>query len=102
MCHLTKVCVCYLRCIYRLLTAIKLAAKVVNREINMAGLVDILGAAGNQNVQGEDQQKLDVFANKKFIQVAQQTFSPVSTSMHDAGRQRMVVTAVLVQGETRV
>ncbi|KAL8443855.1 hypothetical protein Emed_006554 [Eimeria media] len=34
----------------------------------MAGLVDILGAAGNQNVQGEDQQKLDVFANKKFIQ----------------------------------
>lgn len=56
---------------FRLLTAIKLAAKVVNREINMAGLVDILGAAGNQNVQGEDQQKLDVFANKKFIQVRQ-------------------------------
>ncbi|CDJ31302.1 fructose-1,6-bisphosphatase, putative [Eimeria mitis] len=52
----------------KLLTAIKLAAKVVNREINMAGLVDILGAAGNQNVQGEDQQKLDVFANRKFIQ----------------------------------
>lgn len=56
-------------CSRRLLTAIKLAAKVVNREINMAGLVDILGAAGNQNVQGEDQQKLDVFANRKFIQV---------------------------------
>ncbi|KAL8435177.1 hypothetical protein ACSSS7_002656 [Eimeria intestinalis] len=36
----------------------------------MAGLVDILGAAGNQNIQGEDQQKLDVFANKKFIQVS--------------------------------
>lgn len=35
----------------------------------MAGLVDILGAAGNQNIQGEDQQKLDVFANRKFIQV---------------------------------
>ncbi|CDJ58847.1 fructose-1,6-bisphosphatase, putative [Eimeria maxima] len=52
----------------KLLTAIKLAAKVVNREINMAGLVDILGAAGNQNIQGEDQQKLDVFANRKFIQ----------------------------------
>ncbi|XP_058515906.1 fructose-1,6-bisphosphatase class 1-like [Ochotona princeps] len=52
----------------RLLTAIKLAAKVVNREINKAGLADILGAAGNQNVQGEEQQKLDVFANHKFIQ----------------------------------
>ncbi|OEH76113.1 hypothetical protein cyc_07005 [Cyclospora cayetanensis] len=52
----------------KLLTAIKLAAKVVNREINMAGLVDILGAAGNQNIQGEDQQKLDIFANRKFIQ----------------------------------
>lgn len=63
------VCVCVR--VFRLLTAIKLAAKVVNREINMAGLVDILGAAGNQNVQGEDQQKLDVFANKKFIQVRQ-------------------------------
>ncbi|PFH38227.1 fructose-bisphospatase II [Besnoitia besnoiti] len=52
----------------RLLTSIKLAAKVVNREINKAGLADILGAAGNQNVQGEEQQKLDVFANQKFIQ----------------------------------
>lgn len=52
----------------RLLTSIKLAAKVVNREINKAGLADILGSAGNQNVQGEDQQKLDVFANQKFIQ----------------------------------
>eukprot|EP00070_Physeter_catodon_P041972 XP_028348866.1 uncharacterized protein LOC114486715 [Physeter catodon] len=52
----------------RLLTAIKLAAKVVNREINKAGLADILGAAGCQNVQGEEQQKLDVFANHKFIQ----------------------------------
>eukprot|EP00922_Rhytidocystis_sp_ex-Travisia-forbesii_P059633 GHVS01088421.1.p1 GENE.GHVS01088421.1~~GHVS01088421.1.p1 ORF type:complete len:415 (+),score=89.80 GHVS01088421.1:131-1246(+) len=51
----------------RLLTAIKLAAKVVNREINKAGLADILGAAGCENVQGEQQQKLDVFANEKFI-----------------------------------
>ena len=63
-----RACCCFV-CMHRLLTAIKLAAKVVNREINMAGLVDILGAAGNQNIQGEDQQKLDVFANRKFIQV---------------------------------
>ena len=51
-----------------LLTAIKLAAKVVNHEVNKAGLVDVLGAAGDTNIQGEDQQKLDVYANEKFIQ----------------------------------
>ncbi|WP_318464942.1 class 1 fructose-bisphosphatase [Photobacterium leiognathi] len=49
-----------------LLGSIKLAAKIVNREINKAGLVDITGAAGDQNVQGEEQQKLDVYANDKF------------------------------------
>lgn len=50
----------------QLLGAIRLAAKVVNREINKAGLVDIVGSAGGENVQGEDQQKLDVYANEKF------------------------------------
>lgn len=49
-----------------LLSAIKLAAKVVNREINKAGLVDITGASGMENVQGEEQQKLDVYANEVF------------------------------------
>ena len=44
-----------------------MAAKVVNHEVNKAGLVDILGAAGDTNIQGEDQQKLDVFANDAFI-----------------------------------
>ena len=51
----------------RLLGAIQLATKVVNREVNKAGLVDIIGAMGNRNVQGEEQQKLDVFANNVFI-----------------------------------
>jgi fructose-1,6-bisphosphatase I len=52
----------------RLLTAIRLAAKFVNREVNKAGLVeDIIGAAGQENVQGEQQQKLDVVANNMFI-----------------------------------
>lgn len=51
----------------RLLTGIRLAAKVVNREVNKAGLVDIIGAEGTINVQGERQQKLDVFANDHFI-----------------------------------
>jgi len=52
----------------RLLRSIRLAAKVVNHEVNKAGLVDILGLHGETNVQGEDQQKLDVYANEKFIQ----------------------------------
>ena len=52
----------------RLINSIRLAAKVVNHEVNKAGLVDILGAAGDVNTQGEDQQKLDVYANHKFIQ----------------------------------
>ncbi len=51
----------------RLLSSIKLAAKVVNHEVNKAGLVDILGAAGETNIQGEDQQKLDVYANEVFM-----------------------------------
>ena len=51
-----------------LLNSIRLAAKVVNHEVNKAGLVDIIGNAGDINIQGENQQKLDVYANDKFIQ----------------------------------
>ena len=51
----------------RLINSIRLAAKVVNHEVNKAGLVDIIGSSGNINVQGESQQKLDVFANEIFI-----------------------------------
>jgi len=52
----------------RLINSIRLAAKVVNHEVNKAGLVDIIGAVGDTNIQGENQQKLDVYANEKFIQ----------------------------------
>ncbi|MBZ0327922.1 MAG: class 1 fructose-bisphosphatase [Altibacter sp.] len=51
----------------RLINSIRLAAKVVNHEVNKAGLVDILGNAGETNIQGESQQKLDVYANEVFI-----------------------------------
>ncbi len=51
----------------RLINSIRLAGKVVNHEVNKAGLVDILGTAGDTNIQGEEQQKLDVFANEAFI-----------------------------------
>ena len=52
----------------KIINSIRLAAKVVNYKVNKAGLVDIVGAAGEQNIQGEDQQKLDVYANEVFIQ----------------------------------
>jgi fructose-1,6-bisphosphatase I len=51
----------------RLLYDISIAAKIVNREINKAGLVDILGEAGEDNVQGEPVKKLDIYANDAFI-----------------------------------
>ena len=51
----------------RLLNDIGIASKYVHREVNKAGLADILGYEGTQNVQGEDQKKLDVFANNQFI-----------------------------------
>ncbi len=51
----------------RLLSSIKIASKIVNREVNKAGIADILGKAGNENIQGEEQMKLDVFANDIFI-----------------------------------
>ena len=56
----------------RLLSAIRLASKVVNREVNKAGIANIIGKAGNENIQGEEQQKLDVLANEIFIEALSQ------------------------------
>jgi fructose-1,6-bisphosphatase I len=52
----------------RILSDIAVASKMVSRDVRKAGLVDhILGAQGEVNVQGEDQQKLDVVADEQFI-----------------------------------
>jgi fructose-1,6-bisphosphatase I len=50
----------------QLLRDIALASKVVNREVNKAGLIDIMGSMGTQNMAGDNQQKLDVLANIRF------------------------------------
>ena len=50
-----------------LLHHIGTAAKLVNKKINKAGLVDLIGQSGDINVQGESQQKLDVYADDVFI-----------------------------------
>jgi fructose-1,6-bisphosphatase I len=51
-----------------LLRDIGVAAKIVNREVNKAGLLNILGAAGSENLHGDTVQKLDLYANEKLIE----------------------------------
>jgi fructose-1,6-bisphosphatase I len=51
----------------RLLNELILAAKIISREVRKAGLVDVLGFTGEVNVQGEQVQKLDEYANKVLI-----------------------------------
>ncbi|MGM0645032.1 MAG: class 1 fructose-bisphosphatase, partial [Thermodesulfobacteriota bacterium] len=51
----------------RLLNELILSAKIISREVNKAGLVDALGATGDVNVQGEQVQRLDEFANNVLI-----------------------------------
>ena len=57
----------------RLLSAIRLASKIVSQKVNKAGLLSyIVGSAGSENIQGEAQQKLDVYANIQFIKALRQ------------------------------
>lgn len=56
----------------RLLSSIKLATKMVNREVTKAGITNILGKSGDVNIQGEEQQKLDLLAHKIFIEALSQ------------------------------
>jgi len=51
----------------RLLTELILSAKIIDREVSKAGLLDVLGVTGEVNVQGEIVQKLDDFANQVII-----------------------------------
>jgi fructose-1,6-bisphosphatase I len=52
----------------RLLSELIVAAKIISREVNKAGIADILGYAGRENIQGEEVQKLDDFANRTIIE----------------------------------
>ncbi len=51
-----------------LLRDIGVAAKIINREVNKAGLVNIIGVAGAENESGDTVQKLDIYANDKLIE----------------------------------
>ncbi|MCB0768711.1 MAG: fructose-1,6-bisphosphatase, partial [Flavobacteriales bacterium] len=50
-----------------LLSAITMATKMIQAKVRRAGLSDILGQHGEINVQGEMQQKLDVYANEALV-----------------------------------
>jgi fructose-1,6-bisphosphatase I len=56
-----------------LLSEIATAGKVLSREVNKAGLIDILGYHGKLNVHGEQVQILDQFANDTFIKILRHT-----------------------------
>ena len=88
----------------RIFRDIKLAAKIVNRDVRKAGLADILGEHGTMNIQGEEVKKLDVIANDIFIDSLSQSgdicailseeendFRPVNTP---AGKQGKYIIAI--------
>jgi len=50
-----------------ILTDLALAAKMIANKVRAAGLADVLGSAGQENVQGEVQQKLDIIANETIV-----------------------------------
>jgi len=52
-----------------LFSDIVVAAKIISNTVNKAGLINILGKAGYDNVQGEEVQKLDEFANSTMVKV---------------------------------
>lgn len=56
-----------------ILSDMALAAKVISRQVNMAGLIDVLGQTGESNVQGEAVQKLDVFAQSVIYRAMDHT-----------------------------
>ncbi len=71
----------------KILSSIRLAAKLVSHETNKAGLAKhILGAAGSENIQGEQQQKLDVYANNQFIEAlkAREVVCGIGSEENDA------------------
>jgi len=56
----------------QLIHAIRLAAKIVNHEVNKAGLVDLIGGVDQKNSSGEQQQKLDV--TEKYSGISMESF----------------------------
>jgi fructose-1,6-bisphosphatase I len=84
-----------------LLSGLTLATKMIQAKIRRAGLADILGAAGEINVQGEAQQKLDVYANQALLHclgaresvamlVSEENAQPVTLDRSETGKYIVV------------
>ena len=84
-----------------LLSGITLASKMIQAKVRRAGLLDMIGAAGQQNVQGEQQQRLDVYANKALLHcmgvresvailVSEENEEPVTLDRHGRGKYVVV------------
>ncbi|MBI4907897.1 MAG: class 1 fructose-bisphosphatase [Acidobacteria bacterium] len=84
-----------------LLSGMTLATKMIQAKIRRAGLVDILGAAGETNVQGEAQQKLDVYANQAVLHclgaresvammVSEENAQPITLDRSETGKYIIV------------
>tara|TARA_B100000963_G_scaffold359745_1_gene388037 strand:- start:3367 stop:4362 length:996 start_codon:yes stop_codon:yes gene_type:complete len=83
----------------RIFRDIKLAAKIVNRDVRKAGLVDILGEHGTMNIQGEEVKKLDVIANDIFIDSLSQSGDICAILSEEEDNFRPVTTLAGNQGK---
>lgn len=84
-----------------LLSGMTLATKMIQAKIRRAGLVDIIGSVGDVNVQGETQQKLDVYANQALLHclgtresvailVSEENAQPVTIDRSETGKYVVV------------
>src|SRR5215831_591648 len=96
-----------------LLRDIGFAAKIVNREVNKAGLVDILGTTGINNTTGDEVKKLDIFSNEQFLSALEvsgeccgvaseelETFTPITRE--EARNAKYVVTLDPLDGSSNI
>jgi fructose-1,6-bisphosphatase I len=97
----------------RLLRDIGIAAKIVNREVNKAGLADIIGEMGTTNSHGESQKMLDVFANNQFISaltcggecclvVSEENDEPVFIESEVSGNAKYIVCIDPLDGSSNI
>ncbi len=95
-----------------LLSGITLATKMVASEVRRAGLNDILGATGEENVQGESVQKLDVYANRALLHclgnrgnvgiLASEENETPTVLLKDPGRGRYIVVFDPLDGSSNI
>ena len=89
---------------------IALAAKMISREVNKAGLADILGRTGQTNVHGEAVKKLDELGNLAFVEafdyvdlvgaIASEELEEPMTISSDTGLEKYVVLVDTVDGSS--